>query len=72
MMERDYDNEEMWDWIDMRARETIRRHKYGVHGQVITRFDSADAHLIAAAIEWADNHPTQLNQPAAGMIEDEL
>ena len=65
---RDYDDDAMWEWIDTRARETLRHHHTSVRGQQITRFDAADSHIAAAAIEWADSHPLQTNQqPAPGV-----
>lgn len=54
---RDWDSEALWHAIDTKARQSYQAHIRRVRGTTITRFDSVDSHVIAAAIEWADTHP---------------
>lgn len=51
------EDERMFSDIESAARISFRQHRGRVQGQVLTRYDSADAHLISAALQWAARNP---------------
>lgn len=55
------DDEAMFEWIYAKAAKSLRRHNSSTRGQQITREDGADAHLIRAALEWAELHPREVS-----------
>lgn len=61
------DDEAMFEWVYAQATASLRRHNSAARGQQITRADGADAHLIWAALRWAELHPPK---PAAQHTED--
>jgi len=48
--------DKMYEQIDAWARHSYMRHKYSVRGQVITRADSEDSHIIWATLRWAEEN----------------
>ena len=59
-------DETMFQSIEHEARRSFRRSKSGARGQVVSRSDSYESHLIWAALAWAKEHPTPspLTRPA--------
>jgi hypothetical protein len=43
----------MFTQIETKARATYRRHSFSAKGQIITRADDYESHLVWAAIDWA-------------------
>jgi len=48
----------MFTQIEAKARATYRRHAFSARGQIITRADSYESHLVWAAIDWAKANAT--------------
>ena len=67
-------DDKMFMQIDHWARESYRRHKSSVRGQIITAADNSDSHLIWAALRWAkENTPPEPFKPiTADDVTDEM
>jgi hypothetical protein len=48
--------DKMYEQIDAWARQSYMRHKYSVRGQIITRADGMDSHIIWATLRWAEEN----------------
>jgi hypothetical protein len=48
----------MFTQIETKARATYRRHTFSAKGQIITRADDYESHLVWAAIDWAKANTT--------------
>jgi hypothetical protein len=48
----------MFTQIEAKARATYRRHSFSAKGQIITRADGYESHLVWAAIDWAKANTT--------------
>lgn len=62
------EDERMFGDIESAARISFRQHRGRVRGQVLTRYDNADAHLISAALQWAARNPNA--NPHAAPAQD--
>jgi hypothetical protein len=54
----------MFTQIEAKARATYRRHSFSAKGQIFTKADSYESHLVWAAIDWAkaNTTPQPVNQ----------
>jgi hypothetical protein len=48
----------MFTQIEAKARATYRRHSFSAKGQIFTKADSYESHLVWAAIDWAKANTT--------------
>ena len=55
------DDGRMFAEIEAAAKASYRRHRSKVRGQVITRADSYESHLVWAALEWAARTKEETN-----------
>lgn len=54
----------MFTQIEAKARATYRRHTFSAKGQIITRADGYESHLVWAAVDWAlQRERTQIVKP---------
>lgn len=60
------DDDVMYETIMAKAKQSYLRHKYSVRGQIITRYDDFETHLIHAAFAWKE-----AQTPAQPTLEDQ-
>lgn len=58
----------MFEQIDIAARKSFRRHQSSVKGQMFTRADGFDSHLVWAALDWAKKHNASPASKDAGLV----